>query len=82
MDRAYVFQKIKEEFVEMYNLNEAVIVESAPLVNLWGKDPEEGVKIVLAMEEEFEIQITDEEVRSIKTLKQFVDLVMIKIVGR
>jgi acyl carrier protein len=82
MDRAYVFQQIKEHLEEMYNVDEAVIVESATLVDLLGKDPEEGVKIVLAIEDQFEIQITDEEVQSIKTLKQFVDLVMKKTGSR
>ena len=82
MDRAYVFQQIKEHLEEMYNVDEAVIVESATFVDLLGKDPEEGVRIVLAIEDQFEIQITDEEVQSIKTLKQFVDLVMKKTGGR
>lgn len=60
--------KIKEIIVELLGVNEADVVESASFVDDLGADSLDQVELVMALEEEFGIEIPDEDAETIQTV--------------
>jgi len=68
-------KKIKQIIAEQLGLNEEEIVDGASLLDDLGADSLDIVELVMAMEEEFEIEIPDEDAEKIVTVKDVVDYV-------
>ncbi|MEQ7921386.1 acyl carrier protein [Xanthomonas sp. WHRI 1810A] len=82
MDRANVLVKVRNIIADNLNVGVSKVVEAANLVNDLGLDSIDGTTLVMAVEEEFKIETTNEEVGSIRTVKEIVDLIMKKTAGR
>lgn len=63
-----VNDKVKEIIVEQLGVNEADVVESASFVDDLGADSLDVVELVMAFEEEFGIEIPDEDAEGIQTV--------------
>jgi len=68
-------KKIKQIIAEQLGLNEEEIVDGASLLDDLGADSLDIVELVMAMEEEFEMEIPDEDAEKIVTVKDVVDYV-------
>ncbi|MFO1464809.1 MAG: acyl carrier protein [bacterium] len=68
-------KKIKQIIAEQLGLNEDEINENASLLDDLGADSLDIVELVMAMEEEFEMEIPDEDAEKIVTVKDVIDYV-------
>jgi len=60
--------KLKTIIVDQLGVEEAKISDEANFVNDLGADSLDIVELVMAMEEEFDIEISDEDAEKIKTV--------------
>lgn len=66
---------VKEIIAEQLGINEEDISSDSSLSDDLGADSLDIVELVMALEEEFEIEISDEEAEKLDTVKHFVDFV-------
>ncbi len=69
------FNKVKELIVDKLSVNPNDVTENASFVEDLGADSLDIVDFVMALEEEFGIDIPDEEAQKIKTVKDAVDYI-------
>ena len=65
---ADVEQKVKEIIVEQLGVEAAQVTETAKFVEDLGADSLDTVELVMALEEEFSIEIPDEDAEKINTV--------------
>lgn len=70
-----VSQRVKKIVVEQLGVNEEDVTDSASFVDDLGADSLDTVELVMALEEEFECEIPDEEAEKITTVQQAVDYI-------
>ena len=71
-----VFEKVKKIIVETLNLKDASKVTlEAHLVNDLGADSLDVVEMLLELEKEYGVEITDEQAADLKTVGDIVNLV-------
>ena len=63
-----VFDKVREILCDQLDLDESAVNEESNIVEDLGADSLDSVDIILALEDEFDIQIPDEETENIKTV--------------
>jgi len=63
-----VFQKVKEIIVERLSVDEKDVTEGASFIDDLGADSLDTVELVMALEEEFGLEIPDEEAEKIVTV--------------
>ena len=68
-------QRVKKIVAEQLGLNEADIKNESSFVDDLGADSLDTVELVMALEEEFECEIPDEDAEKITTVQQAVDYV-------
>jgi acyl carrier protein len=68
-------QRVKKIVAEQLGVNEADVKTESSFVNDLGADSLDTVELVMALEEEFECEIPDEEAEKITTVQQAVDYV-------
>ena len=68
-------KKIKQIIAEQLGLNEDELSDEASLIDDLGADSLDIVELVMAMEEEFEMEIPDEDAEKIVTIKDVIDYV-------
>jgi acyl carrier protein len=69
-------QRVKKIVAEQLGVNEADIKIESSFVDDLGADSLDTVELVMALEEEFECEIPDEEAEKITTVKQAVDYIV------
>ncbi|MBT4963531.1 MAG: acyl carrier protein [Francisellaceae bacterium] len=74
--------KVKKIIVEQLRVEEVKVVSEASFVEDLGADSLDTVELVMALEEEFETEIPDEEAQKILTVKDAVDYVSSRIVEK
>jgi acyl carrier protein len=62
-------QRVKKIVAEQLGVNEGDVKDSSSFVNDLGADSLDTVELVMALEEEFETEIPDEEAEKITTVK-------------
>lgn len=72
---ATVEDRIREIIVDHLGTAEEHVTGNASLFDDLGADSLDGVEIVMAVEEAFDIAIPDEEAEDIKTVQQLIDCV-------
>ena len=72
---ADIEQAVKKIIAEQLGVNEAEIKNESSFVDDLGADSLDTVELVMALEEEFETEIPDEEAEKITTVQQAVDYV-------
>ena len=68
-------ERVKKIIVEQLGVNEEQVVNDASFVDDLGADSLDTVELVMALEEEFECEIPDEEAEKITTVQQAIDYI-------
>ena len=68
-------QRVKKIVAEQLGVNEADVKNESSFVNDLGADSLDTVELVMALEEEFETEIPDEEAEKITTVQQARDYI-------
>lgn len=66
-------KRIKEIIVEQLGVEEAQITSDASFIDDLGADSLDTVELVMAFEEEFDIEIPDEDAEKIRTVRDVVN---------
>ena len=72
---AVVEEKVKEIIVEQLNVSEEDVVPDASFVDDLGADSLDQVELIMAMEEEFDVSIPDEDAEKIATVKDAIEYI-------
>lgn len=72
---ATIEDRVKKIIVEQLGVKEDEITNEASFVDDLGADSLDTVELVMALEEEFEMEIPDEEAENITTIQQAVDYI-------
>ena len=67
-----IFERIKEMIVEELNVPVEKITMTARLAEDLGADSIDAVELIMNIEDEFEIQVSDEQAQNIKTVGDLV----------
>jgi acyl carrier protein len=67
--------RVKEIIVEQLGVDPAEVVPSASFINDLGADSLDTVELVMAFEEEFGIEIPDEEAEKIQSVGQAIEYI-------
>ena len=68
-------EKIKKMIAEKLGVDESEVVPEASFVDDLGADSLDLVELVMSMEEEFDIDISDEDAEKIVTVKDAIDYI-------
>ena len=68
-------QRVKKIIAEQLGVSEAEIKNESAFVDDLGADSLDTVELVMALEEEFETEIPDDDAEKIKTVQQAIDFV-------
>jgi acyl carrier protein len=69
------FDKIKEVIIDKLGVDEAAITEEAHFIDDLGADSLDTVELIMEFEEEFSIEIPDEEAENINTVNQAIEYI-------
>jgi len=72
-------EKVINLIVEHLSVDEADVVPEASFIDDLGADSLDLVEMIMAMEEEFDISIADEEAEKIKTVQNAIDYISANI---
>ena len=70
-----VEEKVKEIIVDQLGVDENQVVESASFIEDLGADSLDTVELVMALEEEFDVEIPDEEAEKISKVQDAIDYI-------
>lgn len=70
-----VVDKVKKIVVEQLGVSEEEVVLSASFTDDLGADSLDTVELVMALEEEFNIEIPDEDAEKIQTVQDVIDYI-------
>ncbi len=70
-----VEERVKKIVIEQLDVSEDAVNKSASFVDDLGADSLDTVELVMALEEEFECEIPDDEAEKITTVQQAIDYV-------
>jgi acyl carrier protein len=69
-------ERVKKIVAEQLGVNEADIKNESSFVDDLGADSLDTVELVMALEEEFELEIPDDQAEKITTVQQAVDFIL------
>ncbi|BAY83220.1 MAG: acyl carrier protein [Rivularia sp. (in: cyanobacteria)] len=79
MSQAEIFEKVKKIVAEQLGVEDEKITPNANFANDLGADSLDTVELVMALEEEFDIEIPDEAAEKITTVQEAVDYINSKV---
>jgi acyl carrier protein len=79
MSQAEIYDKVKKIVAEQLSVEESEIKPEASFANDLGADSLDTVELVMALEEEFDIEIPDEAAEGIATVQAAVDYINSKV---
>jgi len=68
-------ERVKKIVVEHLGIDEGKVIDSASFIDDLGADSLDTVELVMAFEEEFEIEIPDDAAEKIQTIKDAIDFI-------
>ncbi len=68
-------QRVKEIIVEQLGVNPEQVTESASFIEDLGADSLDTVELVMAFEEEFSVEVPDEDAEKLQTVGNVVDYI-------
>ena len=74
-----VEEKVKEIIVDQLGVDDKQVTTSASFIDDLGADSLDTVELVMALEEEFDIEIPDEEAEGLLSVGQAVDYISTKL---
>jgi len=75
MADSQIFAKVKDIIVEQLGVDEEEVKTSTSFVDDLGADSLDIVELVMAMEEEFDIEIPDEDAEKISTVEDVIEYI-------
>lgn len=75
MSSEEVFEKVKEIIVEQLGVAEDAVTEEASFIDDLGADSLDIVELIMALEEEFDIEIPDSDAEKVVTIGDVVDYI-------
>ena len=72
---ADIFNKVVEIMVEELGVDSEEVTEESSFIDDLGADSLDVVELVMAFEEEFDLEIPDEDAENIKTVQNAVDYI-------
>ncbi len=75
MLREDIIKKVKEITSEQLGVDESQITSEAKFVDDLGADSLDTVELVMALEEEFDLEISDEEAEKLTTVQKVMDYI-------
>jgi acyl carrier protein len=79
MDAKNVEERVKNIIVEQLGVEPEQVKPEAQFVNDLGADSLDTVELIMALEEEFDIEIPDEQAEKIKTVGEALDHIVNKV---
>ena len=76
---ASIDERVKKIVVEQLGVKEEEVTNDSSFVDDLGADSLDTVELVMALEEEFNIEIQDEEAEKITTIQQAIDFISNKV---
>ncbi|MDY6967461.1 MAG: acyl carrier protein [Spirochaetota bacterium] len=73
------FEKIKRLIIDQLGVNETEVTMEASFVDDLGADSLDTVELVMALEEEFDLEISDEEAEKIITVGDVIKFIESKV---
>ena len=70
-----MLDKIKSIVVEQLGVDEDQVTEDASFIDDLGADSLDTVELIMAFEEEFDVEIPDEDAQKIKTVKDVIEYI-------
>ncbi|MGB8691160.1 MAG: acyl carrier protein [Microcoleus sp.] len=75
MSQGNIFDRVKKIVIEQLEVDENAVKPEANFANDLGADSLDTVELVMALEEEFDIEIPDEAAEKITTVQASVDFI-------
>ena len=75
------FERVKKVLVEQLDVSEDEVTPQASVIDDLGADSLDVVEIIMGLEEEFDVEIPDEEAEKLTTVQKIVDYVDEKAKG-
>jgi acyl carrier protein len=79
MKKEEILSKVKAVVAEKLNVGEDQVTEEAKFVEDLGADSLDQVELIMALEDEFELKIPEEEAEKLTTVGAAVDYVLKKV---
>jgi acyl carrier protein len=79
MSKEEIFDKVKKIVAEQLSVDPGEVTPEASFANDLGADSLDTVELVMALEEEFDIEIPDEAAEGIATVQAAVDYIQDKV---
>jgi acyl carrier protein len=79
MSQADIFEKVKKIVADQLSVEPETITPKSNFSNDLGADSLDTVELVMALEEEFDIEIPDEAAEKITTVQEAVDFINNKV---
>ncbi|HZX11500.1 MAG: acyl carrier protein [Candidatus Aminicenantes bacterium] len=79
MDREELLNKVKEIVSDKLSISEDQVTEEASFIDDLGADSLDTVELIMALEDEFELDIPDEEAEKLDTVGKALDYVLEKV---
>ncbi|MBB1523229.1 MAG: acyl carrier protein [Clostridiales bacterium] len=76
MDSEQIFEKVKKVIVEQLGVDEETVTLDASFLEDLGADSLDVVDFIMELEEEFGLEIPDEDVEKISTVRNAVDYIL------
>ncbi|MGQ9630003.1 MAG: acyl carrier protein [bacterium] len=73
-----VESKVKEIIVDRLNVEESAVTDDASFIDDLGADSLDTVELIMALEEEFDIEIPDEDAEKIRTVGEAIEYIKSK----
>lgn len=70
-----VTEKIKEAIIDKLGVEESQITPEASFIDDLGADSLDTVELIMALEEEFDLEIPDEDAEGLTTVKAVIDYI-------
>ncbi|MDB9313604.1 acyl carrier protein [Spirulina sp. CS-785/01] len=81
MDKGKILEKVQSIVSEQLEVEESKVQPEATFANDLGADSLDTVELVMALEEEFDIEIPDEAAEGIDTVQKAVDYISEKVMA-
>ena len=78
MNTEEIKSKVNNVLIDQLGFNEKKLKDDSNIVDDLGADSLDSVEIIMAVEDEFDIEITDEEFMKVKTVLDLYKLVEVK----
>ena len=75
MNEEEVFAKVKDLVSKHLNIDDKEVTKEASFIEDLGADSLDTVELIMSFEEEFNIEIPDEDAESIRTVQNVVDYI-------